>query len=167
MAQLTIEPLREAHADLLFAAYQDSRIYTYIPGQVPPSLDALRREFKAFEAGAPPESNEVWLNWIVKRSENQQAVGTLQATRFANSELWIGYTIAPACWGQGIAKEAVGWLLAELRRRFGACTVLAAVDTRNIASIKVLSHNSFTVLRKEAAEIRGVQTEDYIFTLQL
>lgn len=167
MAHLTIEPLTEAHADLLFAAYQEHSIYTYIPSQPPQSREALRQQFKAFAAGAPPGSNEIWLNWVIKYGETQQIVGTLQATWFADNHSWIGYTIVPAYWGQGIASAAVGLLLADLRQRFGAHTVFASVDTRNIASIKVLEHNGFTLARKEAAEIRGVPTEDYILTFQL
>lgn len=167
MSELIIEKLTEAHADLLFAAYQDSRIYTYIPGQPPSSLEALRREFKEFEEGAPPDSNEVWLNWVIKRMADQQALGTLQATLTADDQLWIGYTIAPIYWGHGIARKAVRLLLDELCHRFGPHIVLAAVDTRNLASIRVLERNGFTLLRKEAAAIRGEPTEDYIFTFQL
>lgn len=167
MSQLIIEKLTEAHADLLFSAYQDSRIYSYIPGQPPPSLEALRREFKEFEEGAPPDSNEVWLNWVIKRVADQQMLGTLQATLTADDQLWIGYTIAPVYWGHGVAREAVRLLLNELRHRFGRHLVLASVDTRNVASIKVLERNGFALLRKETAAIRGETTEDYIFTVQL
>jgi len=167
VSQFIIEKLTEAHADLLFGAYQDNRIYTYIPGQPPPSLKALRREFKEFEEGAPPDSNEVWLNWVINRVADQQILGTLQATLTADDQLWIGYTIAPMYWGNGVASEALRLLLDELRRRFGAHPVLASVDTRNLASIRVLERNGFTLLRKEAAAIRGEPTEDYIFTFQL
>ncbi len=204
MTPLEIEPLKPVHADLLFAAYQDPRLYQYIPGQPPSSLDALRKEYSEFEAGAPADSHEVWLNWVIKRCADQQCVGTLQATLMADGKLWIGYVIAPTYWGQGFASAAIQLMLAELRARFAnrgndqaaveTCQVchatavfdpngsgapgrsgfvvanrevLAAVDIRNIASIKVVERNGFTRVRKEAAEIRGEQTEDYIYSLQL
>lgn len=167
MTSLKIEPLKAAHADLLFDAYQDPRMYQYIPGQPPPSLDSLRKEYSEFEAGAPADSNEVWLNWVIKRRADQQLVGTLQATLEGDGKLWIGYVIASIYWGQGVARAALGLLLAELRERFPNREVLASVDIRNSASIKVLERNGFRCLRTEAAEIRGEPTEDYIYSLQL
>jgi RimJ/RimL family protein N-acetyltransferase len=92
-------------------------------------------------------------------------VGTLQATRFADGLVWVGFKVVPSAWRRGIATEALSWLTRELGSVFPNQSLLAAVDTRNIASICVLQKCNFTLLRKEAAELHGAQTEDFIYQI--
>jgi RimJ/RimL family protein N-acetyltransferase len=161
--QLHIEPLCEAHADELFEAFADERIYPYIPQRAHPSRDSMRREYREFSQGAAPDSGEVWMNWVIKDADSRKCLGTLQATVFAEGSLWIGYTVAPRVWGLGIGTQAVRWLLLELSTRFPGKPILASVDIRNLSSIRVLEKTGFTLLRQEAAEIRGQATEDFIY----
>jgi hypothetical protein len=58
---------------------------------------------------------------------------------------------------------ALSWLTPELGGVFTNQPLLAAVDTRNIASIRVFQKCHFTLLRKEVAELQGTQTEDFVY----
>ncbi len=163
---LSYEPLSPVHAKELHGALRDESLYRFIPELPPRSLRALQDEYAEFSAGAPPESGQVWLNWAIRDNQTEQCIGMLQATRFADGMLWIGYKIVPSAWNRGFATTALQWLTKELRIRFRGQSILAAVDTRNTASIRVLQKCGFTVLRTEPAELHGEQTEDFIYQLE-
>ncbi|MEK8029742.1 GNAT family N-acetyltransferase [Ideonella sp. DXS29W] len=158
----TCERLGVAHASELYPHLLDERLYRFIPERPPRSLEALQREYGEFSAGAPEGSGEVWLNWAI-RSPLAGCVGTLQATRFADGLIWVGYKIVPAFWGQGFATEALAWLVGELAERFQRQPIWAAVDTRNSASVRVLQKCGFELMRREPAELHGEPTEDFIY----
>lgn len=160
---LVFEPLGEHHAAEIYEAWLDERTYRFTPEQPPRSLAALQAEYKEFCDGAPEGSGEVWLNWLIRAQATRACLGTLQATRFADGTLWVGYKIVPDLWGRGIATAALGWLVQELAGRFDRQPLLAAVDTRHIASIRVLEKCGFEKIRQEAAELHGEQTEDFIY----
>lgn len=164
-ASLVYEPLTEEHAKEFFSQVHDERLYEFIPERPPKSLTALQREYAEFSAGAPEHSGEVWLNWAIRLSPGGECVGTLQATRFADGLLWVGYKVLPQAWGQGVASTALGWLTKTLQERFNGQALLAAVDTRNHASIRVLEKCHFRLLRREPAELHGEATEDFVYEL--
>jgi [ribosomal protein S5]-alanine N-acetyltransferase len=160
---LTYEPLTEQHAVELHAELHDERLYRFIPERPPKSLAALQREYAEFSAGAPTGSGEVWLNWAVREQASGLCVGTVQATRFADGMLWVGYKVVPAAWQRGVATSALGWLVQELLSTFNGQPIHAAVDTRNHPSIRVLEKCRFQLLRQEPAELHGEKTEDFIY----
>jgi RimJ/RimL family protein N-acetyltransferase len=163
LESLTYEPLHPRHASELYGEWLDDRQYQYIPERPPRSLDSLEREYTEFNGGAPEGSGEVWLNWAIRERASNTCVGTLQATRFADGLVWVGFKVIPSAWRRGIATEALSWLTRELNSVFPNQSLLAAVDTRNIASIRVLQKCDFTLLRQEAAELHDAQTEDFIY----
>jgi RimJ/RimL family protein N-acetyltransferase len=162
---LVFETLQEHHAIELHDALLDPRLYPFIPEDPPRSLDRLQAAFREFQAGAPAGSGEVWLNWVIRDGSTDSCIGTLQATRFASGEVWVGYKVIPAWWSRGVATAGLRWLLDELQSRFPAVPVLASVDTRNVASVRVLQKCGFDLLRREDAELHGEKTEDFIYGL--
>ena len=52
----------------------------------------------------------------------------------------------PACWRKGIATQAVGLFLAEMRQRYGIQTVGAFTFADNSASRRVLEKSGFSLL---------------------
>jgi RimJ/RimL family protein N-acetyltransferase len=163
LESFTYEPLHSRHASELHTEWLDERLYHYIPERPPRSLAGLEREYAEFYGGAPAGSGEVWLNWAIRERSSNACVGTLQATRFADGLVWVGYKVVPSAWRRGIATVALSWLTRELGEVFPDQPLFAAVDARNIASIRVLQKCNFTLLRQEAAELHGAQTEDFIY----
>jgi ribosomal-protein-alanine N-acetyltransferase len=165
--QLSYEWLEETHADALYTGFSDSQVSQFTAEELLGSLAEMRGEFARFHAGAPPERQEIWMNWVIRETRSRELVGTLQATVFADGALWIGYKLIRSAWGRGIATAAVQWLLQELAPHYRGRSVLAAADSRNYASLRVLQKCGFTHLRTEPAAIRGEATVDHIYQFVL
>jgi [ribosomal protein S5]-alanine N-acetyltransferase len=160
---LAFEVLDESHADALYPEFSEEESFRYTAGKRPASLEALRQEFVGLRAGPPPGSNDTWLNWVIREPATGNLAGAVQATIFSDGALWIGYRIIRSASGRGIATAAVQWLLGELASRYPGRGALAAVDTRNDASLRVMAKCGFSLIRTEPAEIRGEPTMDYVF----
>lgn len=166
-ARLTLEPLRPAHAPLLFPVLADARLYTYVPDEARASLALLAERFAELERGAPSDAGETWLNWVLLRRDNGAAIGTLQATVEPDGRAWIGYLLTPSSWGQGFATEACIWLVAELARSHGVRDIQASVDARNVKSIALLERLGFARVEAGPSELRGLVTIDYRYLLSV
>jgi ribosomal-protein-alanine N-acetyltransferase len=160
---LAFEPLQEEHALALFEPFQEESMYQFIPERPPTSMESAKRDFKRLAAGPAGGSGEVWLNWAIRDSASASCLGTVQATLFADGLLWVGYKLAPVYWNRGVATRSVKWLVSELNSRYPNCPIHASVDTRNHASIRVLEKVGFQLTGKEAAEIDGLASEDFIY----
>jgi len=165
-ARLRIEPLRTDHAAPLFDALSDPRIYAYIPDERHASVDSLAQRYAALECGAPEGIEEIWLNWALQRIDTGVYIGTLQATVVPQSRAFIGYVLTPSAWGRGFATEACRWLVSALQTHFAVDEMLATVDTRNIASVRVLQRLGFARIGTSPAEIRGEITTDFRYRLR-
>jgi len=154
--RLVLEPLSVHHADEMAEVLDDRRLYRFIGGE-PLTRDELRARYVHLAAGPAPFHQEYWLNWIVRRVRDGQAVGYVQATvtpahpGFTVTPPSDGSTITPSpprtvasvAWvigmpyqGFGFATEAaralVGWLLSH-----GAGEIVAAIHPGNLPSAAV------------------------------
>jgi RimJ/RimL family protein N-acetyltransferase len=164
-ARLVIEPLTAAHAPLLFPALNDERVYRFLPERRPISVEALVERFTWLEQGAPPGLEQIWLNWAVGRRGDGAWLGTLQATVLPGTPnrpyAFVGYVLTPSVWGQGLGLEALRWLIDELASSFPLERLVATVDVRNTASIRLLERAGFIRLGAEAADLHGEPTTDF------
>lgn len=60
----------------------------------------------------------------------------------------LGYILHPDGWGQGIAREAVSAVIARVFDRFPLDEVVADVDPRNEASLRLLARLGFVEVRR-------------------
>ncbi|WP_067457902.1 GNAT family N-acetyltransferase [Actinomadura macra] len=151
--RLVLEPLAVHHADEMAVVLDDPRLHHFIGGE-PLTREELRARYEHLVAGPAPFHQECWLNWVVRRARDGQAVGYVQATvkpaqpGFTVTPRAAGSTVTPSparnvasvAWvigmpfqGFGFAGEAahalVGWLLAH-----GAGEIVAAIHPENAAS---------------------------------
>lgn len=75
----------------------------------------------------------------------------------------IGFTLARAAWGQGLASEAVHALLPQLFKHTPARRVRAMADVRNTASVKLLERCGFKCYATLAADFKGEPCEEHHF----
>lgn len=75
----------------------------------------------------------------------------------------IGFTLARAAWGQGLASEAVRALLPVLFKHTPAQRVRAVADVRNTASVKLLERCGFKCYATLAADFKGEPCEEHHF----
>jgi RimJ/RimL family protein N-acetyltransferase len=154
--RLVLEPLAVHHADEMAPVLDDPRLHRHIGGE-PLTPDELRARYAHLVAGPAPFHQEGWLNWIVRRVRDGQAVGYVQATVtpaapvFTVGPASAGSTVTPGpprhtaslAWvigmpyqGFGFATEAARALLDWLRAH-GIGTVVATIHPDNRASAAV------------------------------
>lgn len=140
--RLRIEVLTSQHAQQVFEPLQDTRIYTYIPDETPPTIEALENKFKLLVSGPGLNTGERWLNWIMFLKDGPFPIGSLQAT-VSRSSAEIAYIVFPEYWESGFAKEGVVWLLNYLIEEEEVLEASATVDYRNRASIALIRSVGF------------------------
>jgi RimJ/RimL family protein N-acetyltransferase len=135
--RLALEPLQVADAAELASVLGDERLHEFIGGR-PATIAELRERYARLVSGSS-KPNEVWLNWIVRRRADKQAVGTVQATVTTTD----GEPTANVAWvigldwqNHGFASEAARALVDWLRQH-GAHDVIACVHPDHRASAAV------------------------------
>lgn len=143
-ARLDLEPLRVEHAAEAAVMLGDSRLHTYIGGS-PATTDQLRRRYAQQVVGHSSDSDETWLNWMLRRRDIGELVGTVQATVHRESSATghagrlvaeVAWVVATAAQGQGHAAEAAAAMTAWLREQ-GVDRFVAHVHPRHEASMGV------------------------------
>ncbi len=136
--RLVLEPLRIDHADEMALALDDVALHTFIGG-TPADADELRRRYAAQVAGVSADGTEDWLNWIVRRIDDDRAIGYVQATvtgpagDMASEIAWV---IGVPDQGRGYAVEA-GVAMVRWLRVQGVDSVMAHVHPDHAASAAV------------------------------
>ncbi len=166
--RLILEPLTAEHAGALFAPLSDSALYTYLPGEPPVSVEALRERYQRLEARRPPNGKELWLNWA-GRQHNGAYVGLVEATVHADATAHVAYFVFRPFQRQGFAAEAVEAVLAHLKSDVGVREARALLDTRNEASWRLLERLGFRRERmiKNADLFKGSASDEYEYVREL
>jgi RimJ/RimL family protein N-acetyltransferase len=115
----------------------DRRLHEFIGGE-PDTVAGLRERYAKLVAGSP-DPEELWLNWIVRRRSDAQAVGTVQATltrRNGEPTAGVAWVIGADWQNKGFASEAARALVDWLRGR-GAVDVVAHIHPDHQASAVV------------------------------
>jgi RimJ/RimL family protein N-acetyltransferase len=136
--RLRLEPLRPEHSAEMAALLDDERLHEFIGGR-PLTPDELRERYAALAARGSGKTNVRWLNWIVRRRADSQALGTVQATITNGDDgrtAHVAWVIGVEWQNKGFATEAAQALVAWLRER-GAETILANIHPDNRASAAV------------------------------
>jgi RimJ/RimL family protein N-acetyltransferase len=97
------------------------------------------RAWLAGMAETPPGAGE---DFIIEHGG--RAIGKAGFHRFPE----IGYILDPAMWGQGLAREALGAVIARVFAAHDLARITADVDPRNAASIRLLEGLGFVETRR-------------------
>lgn len=138
-ARLRIADLAVEHAAVLFEELRAPGLYVYIDEAPPASLEALTARFARLVSGG--KDGERWRNWVM--FDQDQPVGTLQATIYDDGRALIAYAVLPRFWRRGYAAEGVTWMLEAVRAEHGVERADALIDTRNVASIRLVESLGF------------------------
>lgn len=112
-SRLELEPISLLHAPEMVAVLSDSSLYAFIGGE-PPTEEALQRRYAAQRVGHSPEGDQTWLNWIIRHSETDTALGFVQSTVTMNERTWIAdvaWVVGAQHQGNGYAFEASAGML--------------------------------------------------------
>ncbi len=136
--RLTLEPLRVEHADEMAPLLADAELYAFT-GADPPTLEELRTRYARQVAGRSPDGAERWLNWIVRRREDGQAAGFVQATIADEpppATAVLAWVVGARFQHRGYAREAAGAVAAWLDR-VGVPRLVAYIHPEHAASMGV------------------------------
>jgi RimJ/RimL family protein N-acetyltransferase len=140
--RLHLRALRDTDAEALLAIHSDPAVTRYLIWGPWASIDVaqarLARDLKSMAAG------EV-LRLMIVRAADGATVGecTLFHLDAQCRRAEIGYSLASAAWGQGIAQEALRELLRYGFDEMGLHRVEADIDPRNEASARCLERLGF------------------------
>jgi RimJ/RimL family protein N-acetyltransferase len=165
--RLRLEPLRMAHASEMFEFLSDPRLYRFIPRDPPPTLASLVERFQRLETRTSAAGDEIWLNWVVRSKTDESCLGRVEVTIRQDASAYLAYEIAVASWSQGFATEACRRIIDVLFEAHGVRRIVAEVDTRNAASIRLLERLGFKrgALLEHADFFKGAQSDEWTYTL--
>ncbi len=135
--RLGLEPLRVEHAAEMAIVLGDPGLHRFTGG-TPATRTELVTTYTRQVAG-PADGSQRWLNWVLRRLADEQAVGTVQATlartdRGVVSE--VAWVVGTPYQGRGYASEAAGVMVSWIRAQ-GDVTVIAHVHPDHRASTSV------------------------------
>jgi RimJ/RimL family protein N-acetyltransferase len=164
-ARLVLEPLVEAHAATLFASFADPRLYTFLPGDPPASIDALRERYRRLEKRASPDGRERWLNWAMRLADAPIHVGLIEATVHADATASLAYFVFSEHARRGHGVEGAGIVVDHLFESLDVTAVRANIDTRNLASIRLVERLGFLQesLVFQADRFKGSVSDERVF----
>ncbi|MFI7009092.1 GNAT family N-acetyltransferase [Streptomyces sp. NPDC050145] len=138
-ARLELVPLEVAHAGEMVRVLRDPALHGFIGGE-PYGEEELRARYERLVAGSP-DPGTVWLNWVVRVTEEHVLTGTVQATvDLTHRTAEIAWITGTPWQGRGIASEAAKALadaLAAGRIAGPLDTVLAHIHPEHHASAAV------------------------------
>ena len=153
---ITLREIRETDLDTFFIHQQDPQA-SYMA---------------AFAAEHPADENAFIIKWAmilgdehyIKQTilyDNHIAGHIIRFEQFGEPE--ITYWIGREFWGKGVATRALAMFLEIVQER----PLFARVVKDNIASLRVLQKNGFTIIGegKAYANARGEEVEEYILKL--
>jgi len=136
--QIRLEPLRAEHAQEMAPLLDDPHLHVFIGGR-PASLAELQQRYQRQAAGRSADGAERWLNWIVRRLDDDRAIGTVQATvadEAGDVTAAVAWVVATPYQGRGYAREAAHVMVAWLWRS-GVTRIVAHIHPRHEASAAI------------------------------
>lgn len=160
-----LRPVRVSDRGLMRMYAGDKRVAnntSRIPHPLPPGAiaDFIKRAQSS-------ESQEVV--WVIdgSKSDNQELLGLISLVRVTDEQAEVGYWIAPALWGMGIASEALAALIQA--NPLNCTSFVARVFQDNPASARVITSAKFQLVgESETFSVSRkalVETWDYVLQI--
>jgi ribosomal-protein-alanine N-acetyltransferase len=162
---LVLEPQVEAHAAEMFVVLGDPALYEF-ENAPPPSHEWLRTRFAKLESRLSADGSEQWLNWVI-RIPTGELIGYVQATVRPGGHAAIAYELASAYWGRGLARRAVGAMIAELFARYRVRHVSAVFKRGNFRSMRLLERLGFAPAPPEQHRRHGIEPDEMLMVRDL
>jgi RimJ/RimL family protein N-acetyltransferase len=164
-ARLTLRVMTTADAATLAAYRNDADVARYQEWPLPYVVADAERMLSG-QAGLDDITREGWVQIALEHDGavvGDVAVGWDESGQVPS----LGYTLSPAAQGQGYAAEAVEAIVDGLFAEFGVHRISAALDPRNLASMRVVEPLGFRLegVSRKSERIRGEWLDDMRFAL--
>ena len=167
IGKIILEPLRLDHAHATFDAWQDERLYTYLPSNPPASPEALEKKYARRLVGHSDDGTEQWLNWFMHDQSRGAYVGRLEATVLPDRTASIGYLVFPKYWRMGYARKGCTTMIETLFADYDVRSIIAVIDARNEGSIGLVARLGFEHVGTElrADNFKGAWSDEHRYQL--
>ena len=135
-----LRELTPEDANVIFALFSDPEAMRY--WSYPPYIDLMQAKAR-LARDAEGVAQNVVRPWGIVHQEVLIGTCTLHGIDQDNARAELGYMLARAHWGQGLASEAVGLAIDYAFTTLGLRRLEADIDPRNLASQKVLERLGF------------------------
>lgn len=165
--RLVLEPIMPHHAHAIYENLTEPKLYQFIPQDPPLSLEELETRYRLLALRKSPDGQELWLNWAARLCKTQIYIGVFQATVHADLRAEIAYTVFLQYWRQGYGKEGCRGVLNNIFTNYKITTIAAEIDTRNLASIRLVESLGFQCesVIKNADFFKGSQSDEYRYKI--
>jgi RimJ/RimL family protein N-acetyltransferase len=163
-SRLVLRPLRRADLADLVALDRDPEVMRYVgsPAGVK-SLEETRARARVRIEESEAGQHAPLGFWRIEARNDGAFLGVAALIRMPDGDdVEVAYRLARAAWGQGIATEAAGALVAHGLRTLGLPRLVAVTYPENRASQGVLDKLGFE--RRGLVEYKGVQTTFHVLT---
>jgi [ribosomal protein S5]-alanine N-acetyltransferase len=139
-----LERLRAGHADALLAFERENR--EYFARFISDRGDAYFADFPARHKALLAEQDAGICHFHVVLDPAGQLIGRINLVDVENGSAELGYRVAEAAAGRGVATAAVAEVCRVAAAAYGLTSLVALTDVDNVASRTVLERNAFTAV---------------------
>jgi len=156
--------LRRLRADDLsaFAAYRADPVLARYQGWSPMSEEQAL-DFLLEMQSAPAFVAGEWFQLGIAAAEDDALLGDIGVCVHAEGHAEIGFTLAQAAQGRGLATEAVGLLMALLFEWAEVQRIVGITDARNTASVRLLQRLGMVHTQTLETVFRGGPCTEWVF----
>lgn len=133
--RLDLEPLRVDHATEMASVLADPAMYEFIGGEPPSEAELVARYVRRTRRPG-------WLNWVLRRTDTGEVIGTVQATQRDDRSAEIAWVVSSRFQGAGYATEAAAAAIHWLETK-GIGVFEAYIHPDHIASNRVAERLGF------------------------
>jgi RimJ/RimL family protein N-acetyltransferase len=165
-ARLRLRPFDDADADDLFALHSNAHVLRFWDA---PAWNDRGRAEKFIMASRQKAEEATGARLAVERSSDGRFIGWCSLHRWNPDfrSAALGYCYDDAAWGHGYATEAARGLLRWAFDTLDLNRVQAEVDTRNVASARVLEKLGFVLegTLREDCIVNGEVSDSWVYGL--
>ncbi|MBJ7472358.1 MAG: GNAT family N-acetyltransferase [Solirubrobacteraceae bacterium] len=139
-ATILLRPFTLADVPAAHAVYSDPAVMRYVghgPVRAIGGTDSMIRQYMAHQR------THGFGFWAVVDKATGVVIGDAGLARTADGEVEMGYTLAQAWWGRGVASQAAGLWVGAARDQLGIERLRALVEEPNLGSRRVLEKLGF------------------------
>ena len=141
-ARLALRELRMSDAPEFFALRSDPEVMRFVHRTPAATID----DASAWIASVRERQRaNTCVQWAITLTDSDALIGVIGPWRLIpeHHRGELGYTLARAHWGQGLASEAIAAVVDHSFSVFGLHSLEAWTDPRNMASMRALEKNGF------------------------
>ena len=137
--RLLVQPLKEADLPYFHNMQSSSNVMKYVGGRTM-NLEENKKDLKNIIALYTKPQNDFWV-WAVLLKESNNFIGTCAIVKNDKKEDEIGFRFLEGFWSMGYGKEVVKGLIPYAFTTLKLKQVVAYVNKKNSASVKILEHH--------------------------